>query len=80
VDQELLEQIRQIVSAATGLLRADIAEARRHTGVLTEGLRRELRFVAEGFQIHLDRRHADDRVYLDEQFRETCTLASAPYA
>jgi hypothetical protein len=27
--------------------------------------------VAEGFQMHLDRRHTDDRAYLDAQFRET---------
>jgi len=75
VDQGSLEQIRQIIGATTESLRADITEARRHTGVLTEGLRHELQLVAEGFQMHLDRRHADDRVYLDEQFRETCALS-----
>ena len=74
MDQDSLEQIRQIVDATTESLRADIVETRRHTGVLTEGLRHELRLVAEGLQIHLDRRHADDRVYLNEQFRETRTL------
>jgi hypothetical protein len=35
--------------------------------------------VAEGFQMHLDRRHADDRAYLDEQFRETCLLSVTPH-
>jgi hypothetical protein len=30
--------------------------------------------------MHLDRRHFDDRTYLDEQFRKIRSLASAPYA
>ena len=71
MDQESLEQIHQIVSAATEILRAEIVDGKRHTGVLTEGLRQELQLVAEGFRMHLDRRHTDDRAYLDEQFRET---------
>ncbi|ULA64636.1 MAG: hypothetical protein LZF86_160036 [Nitrospira sp.] len=71
MDQESLAQIQQIIGAATDSLRADIADAKRHTGVLTEGIRHELQLVAEGFQVHLDRRHADDRAYLDEQFKET---------
>ncbi len=61
-------QIQQIVVAA-----------KRYNGVLTEGLRHELQLVAEGFQIHLDRRHADDRACLDEQFRETCALIQLSY-
>lgn len=74
MDQESLAQIQQIVGAATETLRVEITDAKRHTGVLTEGLRHELQLVAEGFQMHLDRRHADDRAYLDEQFRETRPL------
>ncbi len=74
MDQESLAQIQQIVGAATESLRTEIVDAKRHTGVLTEGLRHELQLVAEGFQMHLDRRHADDRAYLDEQFRETRAL------
>jgi len=50
MDQESLTQIQQIVGAATEALRADltgtlrteIADTKRHTGVLTEGLRHEL--------------------------------------
>ena len=57
MDKESLAQIQQIVSAATETLRVEIADAKRHTGLLTEGLRRELQLVAEGFQLHLDRRH-----------------------
>ena len=79
MDQESLAQIQQIVGAATEALRTDIVEAKRHTGVLTEGLRHELQLVAEGFQMHLDRRHADDRAYLDEQFRETRALIQLSY-
>lgn len=80
MDQESLEQIQQIVGAATELLRADIADAKGHTGVLTEGLRQELQLVAEGFRIHLDRRHTDDRGYLDEQFRETRARSAKTHA
>ena len=79
MDQESLAQIQQIVGAAAEALRADIADAKRHTGVLTEELRHELQLVAEGFQMHLDRRHADDRAYLDEQFKETRALIQLSY-
>ena len=80
MDQESLAQIQQIVNAATDTLRIEIVDAKRHTGVLTEGLRYELQLVAEGFEMHLDRRHADDRAYLDEQFRETCTRSATSNA
>ena len=69
MDQESLAQIQQIVGAATETLRVEITDAKRHTGVLTEELRHELQRVAEKFQLHLDRRQADDRTYLEEQFR-----------
>ena len=72
--QESLAQIQQIVGAAIETLRVEIADPKRHTGVLTEGLRHELQLGTEGFQMHLYRRHADDRVHLDEQFRETRAL------
>ena len=79
MDQESLAQIQQIISAATETLRVEIVEAKRHAGVLTEGIRHELQLVAEGFQLHLDRRHVDDRAYLDEQFRETRALIQISY-
>jgi len=79
MDQESLAQIQQIVGAATEVLRTEIVDAKRHTGVLTEGLRHELQLVAEGFQMQLDRRHADDRAYLDEQFKETRALIQLSY-
>ena len=79
MDQESLAQIQQIVGTAAEAIRADIADAKRHTGVLTEGLRHELQLVADGFQMYLDRRHADDRAYLDEQFGETRALIHFSY-
>lgn len=79
MDQESLAQIQQIVGAAIEALRTEIVDAKRHNGVLTEGLRHELQLVAEGFQMHLDRRHVDDRAYLDEQFRETCLVYATPH-
>lgn len=87
MDQESLSQIQQIVGAATealrtdltGIIRTEIVDAKRHTGVLTEGLRHEVQLVAEGFQMHLDRRHADDRAYLGDQFMETRALIQLPY-
>ncbi|MDP1769308.1 MAG: hypothetical protein Q8L74_10965 [Nitrospirota bacterium] len=75
MDQESLAQIQQIVGAATESIWTEIVDAKRHTGVLTEGSRHKLRLVSKGFQMHLDRRHADDRAYLDEQFRTTCALS-----
>ena len=79
MDQESLAQIEQIVGSAVETLRRDIVETTRQTGVLTEGLRHELQVVAEGFQLHLDRRHTNDRTYLDEQFRETRALIQLSY-
>jgi hypothetical protein len=79
MDQESLAQIQQIVGAATETLQVEIVDVKRHTGVSTEGLRYELQLVAEGFEMHLDRRHADDRAYLDEQFRETYTRSATTY-
>ena len=79
MDQESLAQIRQLISAATDSLRGDIADSKRHAGVLAEGLRHELQLVTEGFQMHLDRRHAEDRSFLEEQFRETRALIHLSY-
>lgn len=71
--------VKRHTDVVTEALRADIADAKCHIGVLTEGLRHELQLVAEGFQMHLDRRHADDRKYLDNQFRETRALIQLSY-
>ena len=55
-------------------------EIKRHTGVLIEGLRHDIQSVAEGFQMHLDRRHAEDREYMDREFRELRALLKLSYA
>ena len=49
-------------------------EVKRHFGVLAEDLRRQLQLVAEGLMTHIDVRHAEDRAYNDEHFRENRTL------
>jgi chaperonin cofactor prefoldin len=51
-----------------------IDEAKRHSGVLIEGLRHELHLVAEGLLTHIDVRHAEDRTYVDQRFQETNAL------
>lgn len=79
MNQESLAQIQQLIAAATDTLRGDISDSKRHVGVLTEGLRHELQLVTEGFQMHLDRRHAEDRSFLEEQFRETRALIHLSY-
>jgi len=70
---------RRHTDAASQALRADLAEVKRHTGVLIEGLRQEFSLMTEGFQMHLDRCHVDDREYLDNQFRETRSLIHLSY-
>ncbi len=69
-----ITDVKRHTDVATEALQEEIVEAKRHTGVLTEGLRHELQLIAKGFQMHLDRRHAEDRTHLDEQFRETRAL------
>ncbi len=74
MDQESLAQIQQLIVAATDTLRGELADSKRHAGVLVEELRHELQLVAEGFQLHLDRRYVEDRSFLKKQFRETGRL------
>ncbi|MDH4078957.1 MAG: hypothetical protein OEU68_03990 [Nitrospira sp.] len=79
MDQESLAQIQQLIVSATDTLRGELVDSKRHAGVLAEGLSHELQLVAEGFQLHLDRRHAEDRSFLEEQFRETRALIHLSY-
>lgn len=76
--------LRQEIASTAADLRHDIAasaeETKRHTGVLIEGLRHDIQSVAEGFQMHLDRRHAEDRDYMDREFREMRALLKLSYA
>lgn len=72
-------EVRRHTDVAAEALRADMAEIKRHTGVLIEGLRQEFNLMTEGFQMHLDRCHVDDREHLDNQFRETRSLIHLSY-
>ena len=71
--------LRQEVSGLARELREGIAEGKRHTGVLVEGLRHELQLVAEGLQMHVEQRHQEDRRYMDHQFHETRALIQLSY-
>ena len=69
----------QRMTSLAGDLREEVADTKRHTGVLVEGLRHELQLVAEGLQMHIEQRHQEDRAYMDKQFRETRTLIQLTY-
>ena len=49
-------------------------EVKRHSGVLVEGLRQELQLVAEGFAMHIQVQHVQEREYHDRQHQETRAL------
>ena len=49
-------------------------DVKRHTGVLVEDLRYQVRLVAEGFATFVEGRYALDQVRIDERFRETQAL------
>ena len=51
-----------------------IDEAKRHSGVLVEGLRHELHLVADGLLMHVEVRHREDRDYFDHKFEDMATL------
>ena len=61
MNQESLAKVQQIVCLVTETLRTAIIAVEKHTAVLTDGVQHEFKIVAKGFQMHLDRRHADDR-------------------
>ena len=56
-----------------------VEEVKRHTGVLVEGLRHEVRLVAEGFATFVESRYAQDQANIAEQFRETRALIHLSY-
>jgi hypothetical protein len=56
-----------------------IDEVKRHTGVLVEDLRRQVRLVAEGFATFVEGRYAQDQVRIDERFRETQALIRSSF-
>ena len=80
IDQRFgqIDQHFESVDGQTKGLRQEMCEgfdeAKRHFGILAEDLRRQLQLVAEGLMTHIDVRHAEDRAYADEHFRENRTL------
>ena len=63
-------ELRRDMGALRQSTETSAEDIKRHTGVLIEGLRHDIQSVSEGFQMHLDRRHAEDREYMDREFRE----------
>ena len=68
------EQVDRQFHELRGEMREGQEEVKRHFGILAEDLRRQLQLVAEGLMTHIDVRHAEDRAYNDEHFRENRTL------
>jgi chromosome segregation ATPase len=66
-------RMRQEMSALGTDLRGEIADAKRHMGVLAEGLRHELQLVAEAVQLQSERM-TDIRREVELQARETQAL------
>lgn len=56
-----------------------IEEVKRHAGVLVEGLRYEVRLVAEGFATFVEGRYTQDQANIQQQFRETHALIRSSY-
>ena len=54
-------------------------EAKRHSGVLVEDLRRQLQLVAEGFATFVEGRYTQDQARIDERFHETHALIRSSY-
>ena len=75
MDQELV----QYLDGRFNEVNERIEEVKRHTGVLVEDLRYQVRLVAEGFATFVEGRYAQDQARIDEQFRETRALLHLSY-
>src|SRR3989441_11647384 len=62
-----------------GEMTAGLEEFKRHSGVLVEGLRHELQLVAEGFAMHIQVQHVQEREYFDRKFEDTHALIRSSY-
>jgi len=86
MDQELVQYLDtrfQSVDRQFQELRGEmnerLEEVKRHTGVLVEDLRHQVRLVAEGFATFVEGRYAQDQARIDERFRETQALIRSSY-
>ena len=77
---ERIEGIEQAQRGTESRLGERIDETKRHSGVLVEGLRHELQLVAEGIQMHIERRHREDRDHVDQRFQEHRVLMQTSYS
>jgi len=80
-DQKFASIDRRFVSIDERFVSIDerFDELKRHTGVLVEGLRYELRLVAEGFATFIEGRYVQDQAKIDRQFQETHALIRSSY-
>lgn len=79
MDQELVQYLDQRFDEMRMEIRERAEETKRHTGVLVEDLRYQVRLVAEGFAVFVDGRYAQDQARIDERFRETQALIRSSY-
>ncbi|HEV8242689.1 MAG TPA: hypothetical protein VGQ07_01730 [Nitrospirales bacterium] len=86
MDQELVQYLdgrfNGLVSELDrrfGEVNERIEEGKRHSGVLIEDLRYQVRLVAEGFATFVEGRYAQDQARIDERFRETQALIRSSY-
>src|SRR3989475_12969602 len=78
VDQRF-EQIDRRFEEMRREMSAGFDEVKRHTGILVEDLRHQVRLVAEGFAVFVDGRYAQDQVNIDRRFDETNALIRSSY-
>ncbi len=82
MDTESLAQIRQIINESSHVLREEIqenlAETRRHTGVLVEDLHHKLDLVVEGQQF-IRQQIQDVHSELGRESQETRALLQLSY-
>jgi prefoldin subunit 5 len=80
-DQTLasIDQRYASIDRRFGEMNERIDEVKRHAGVLAEGLRYEVRLVAEGFAVFVEGRYTQDQATIDRQFRETHALIRTSY-
>ncbi len=78
VDQRF-EQIDRRFEEMRREMYAGFDEVKRHSGVLVEDLRHQVRLVAEGFAVFVDGRYAQDQANIDHRFDETNALIRSSY-
>ena len=78
MDQELVQYLDGRFNDVINDLSDRIDEVKRHSGVLAEGLHREVRLVAESLAVHIEAEGVRHQA-IQEQFRETRALIHLSY-